>query len=569
MKILLVGNPNVGKSVVFSRLTGVHVISSNYPGTTVGYTKGFMIFANEQAEVIDVPGAYTLDPTCEAERVSQEMLADGDVAINVIDATNLERNLYLTLQLMERNIPLVVALNVWDETKHRGIHIDLDKLREALGVPVIPTVAVTGEGMKQLVEALPEAKSPSHAPRTSEDRWKAVGGIIDSVQHITHHHHTWRERTADASIRPLSGGIIAAAILAGIFFTVRFVSESIINHVMDPLFDGLWAPVVLRLSGWMGGSGLLHDIVVGSTGGDTVNFVESFGLLTSGLYVPLAMVLPYVLSFYAALGILEDTGYLPRLAVMVDTLMHHLGLHGYAIIPTLLGLGCNVPGILATRVLESSRERFIAATLISIAVPCASLQAMIFGLVGARGGQYVLLVYAALFAVWLALGLVLRRAVRGFTPELLIEIPPYRLPSGRAVAQKLWMRIRGFIIEAVPIVLGAVFVVNILYSVGLFSLIADAAAPIVTTMLGLPKESVTALAVGFLRKDVALGLMAPLGLTAGQLVVGTVVLAMFFPCIATFVVLLREIGLSGVLKSTGIMIVSALLTGGILNLILN
>jgi ferrous iron transport protein B len=569
MKVLLVGNPNVGKSVVFSRLTGVHVVSSNYPGTTVGYTKGHMMFSDEQAEVIDVPGTYTLDPTCEAERVAQEMLVDGDVVINVVDATNLERNLYLTLQLMERNIPLVVALNVWDETKHRGIHIDLDKLRKALGVPVIPTVAVTGEGMKQLVGALPEAKSPFHPPRSSEERWKVIGGIIDSVQRITHRHHTWRERAADASIQPLSGGIIAVSILAGTFFAVRFVSENIINYVMDPLFNRLWAPVVLQLSDWMGGSGLLHNIVVGNIEKGAVDFIESFGLLTSGLYVPLAMVLPYILAFYAALGLLEDSGYLPRLAVMVDTLMHHLGLHGYAIIPTMLGFGCNVPGILACRVLESKRERFIAATLISIAVPCASLQAMIFGLVGAYGGQYVLLVYAVLFVVWLTLGFILRRAVKGFKPELLIEIPPYRLPSGRAVAQKLWTRIRGFLIEAMPIVLGAVFVVNILYSLGIFSLIADATAPVVTSVLGLPKESVTALAVGFLRKDIALGMMAPLDLTPGQLVVGTVVLAMFFPCIATFAVLLREIGLSGMLKSTGIMIVSALLAGGILNLILN
>ena len=568
MKILLVGNPNVGKSVVFSRLTGVNVISSNYPGTTVGYTRGFMMFAGEQSGVIDVPGTYTLDPTCEAERVAQRMLADGDVAVDVVDATNLERNLYLTLQLMEKNIPLVVALNLWDETRHRGIHIDLDKLREALGVPVIPTVAVTGEGMKQLVEALPEAKSPSHAPRTSEERWKAVGGIIDSVQHITHRHHTWRERAADASIRPLSGSIIAIAILACLFFTVRFVSESIIHYVMDPLFELLWAPVVLRLSAWMGGSGLLKDIIVGSVDGNTIDFVGSFGLLTSGLYVPLAMVLPYILSFYAAFGILEDLGYLPRLAVMLDTLMHHLGLHGYAIIPTMLGFGCNVPGILATRVLESKRERFIAATLISIAVPCASLQAMIFGLVGARGGSYVLLVYAVLFAVWLVLGCILRRAVKGFTPELLIEIPPYRFPSVSAAAKKLWMRIRDFTVEAIPIVLGAVFVVNVLYSVGFFPLIADASSPIVTAVLGLPKESVMALVVGFLRKDVALGMMASLDLTSGQLVVGTVVLAMFFPCIATFAVLLKEIGLSEVWKSTGIMLVSALLTGGILNLIL-
>ena len=568
MKILLIGNPNVGKSVVFSRLTGVHVISSNYPGTTVGYTKGSIKLGAEQADVIDVPGTYTLDPTCEAERVAQEMLAEGDVVIDVLDATNLERNLYLTLQLLERPVPVVLALNVWDETKHRGIHIDLDKLREALGVPVIPTVAVSGEGIKQLIEALPQAKSPKHPTRTSEERWQAVGRIIELVQHISHHHHTFSERLADASVRPISGGLIAIAVLASIFFGVRFISESLIHYVMDPLFNNIWAPAVLRLSDLMAGSGLLHNILVGSIRGDEINFVESFGLLTSGLYVPLAMVLPYIISFYLALGLLEDSGYLPRLAVMADTLMHRLGLHGYAIIPTMLGLGCNVPGIMASRVLESKRERFIVATLISIAVPCASLQAMIFGLVGKRGGRYVLLVYAVLFMVWLVLGLILRWTVKGFTPELLIEIPPYRIPSYRAVAQKLWTRIRGFILEAMPIVLGAVLVVNVLYSLGVFNAIANAAAPVVTTVLGLPKESISALVVGFLRKDVALGMMARMNLTQGQLVVGSVVLSMFFPCIATFIVLLRELGVPGLLKSTGIMLVAALVTGGVLNLLL-
>jgi ferrous iron transport protein B len=568
MKILLVGNPNVGKSVVFSRLTGVRVISSNYPGTTVGYSKGAMKIGNELVDVIDVPGTYSLDPTCDAERVAREMLDSGDLVIDVADATNLERNLYLTLQLLERNLPVVIALNVWDETRHRGIDIDLDKLREALGVPIIPTVAVSGEGIKQLVEALPQARSPVHPMRTSEERWKAIGNIIGPVQKIRHRHHTWSERLADASIQPLPGGILAIAVLACIIFGVRFVSESIIGYVMDPLFDGFWGSVVLKLSDLMGGRGLLHDIVVGSIAGDKVNYVESFGLLTSGLYVPLVMVLPYILSFYLALGLLEDSGYLPRLAVMVDTLMHRLGLHGYAIIPTMLGLGCNVPGIMASRVLESRRERFIAATLISIAVPCASLQAMIIGLVGRRGGQYVLLVYTVLFLVWLALGFILRRVVKGFTPELLIEIPPYRLPSWRAVTQKLWARIRDFVAEALPVVLGAVLVVNVLYTLGVFHEIADAAAPLVTTVLGLPKESVAALAVGFLRKDIALGMLAPLNLTPGQLVVGSAVLAMFFPCIATFAVLLRELGLFGLVKSTGIMLAAALVTGGILNLIL-
>jgi len=194
---------------------------------------------------------------------------------------------------------------------------------------------------------------------------------------------------------------------------------------------------------------------------------------------------------------------------------------------------------------------------------------MILGLVGERGVQYVLVVYGTLLAAWVILGLILRYTVKGFTPELLIEIPPYRLPSWQAVIQKLWRRTRGFIVEAIPIVLGAVLVVNLLYTFGVFDAIANAAAPIVTTVLGLPEEAVVALVVGFLRKDVALGLMAPLDMTSGQLVVGSVVLAMSFPCIATFVILLREFGVRGVLKATAIMVTAALVAGGILNLILD
>jgi len=567
-RILLMGNPNVGKSVLFSRLTGVRVIVSNYPGTTVSYSRGYTKLGEEIAEVIDVPGTYTLEPNTEAEKIALKLLDTGDIVVNVVNATNLERNLYLTLQLLERGIPVVVALNIWDDTKHLGINIDLDKLRQRLGVPVIPTVAVTGEGIKELVENIPRASSPHTPTRTRDERWAAVGEIIDQVQLITHRHHTWFEHLADASVKPLSGGIIAIAVLAGSFFVVRFIGEGLINYALDPLFTNLWAPVVLKLSQLMGGAGFFHDIVVGKLINGEVDFVQSFGLLTSGLYVALVMVLPYIIAFYLVLGILEDTGYLPRLAVLMDTIMHRLGLHGYAIIPTLLGLGCNVPAVMATRILESKRERFIAATLISIAVPCAALQAMIFGLVGAQGWQYVAMVYGTLFLVWIILGIILNRLVRGFSPELLIEIPPYRLPPWQTVLQKLWMRTRGFLVEAIPIILGAVVVINILYFFGVFDAIANFTAPVVTGLLGLPKEAVTALAIGFLRKDVALGMMAPLALSAGQLVVGSVVLAMSFPCIATFVVLLRELGIVNLLKAAGIMIVAALAVGGILNLIL-
>jgi len=568
MRILLMGNPNVGKSVIFSRLTGVHVIASNYPGTTVEFTKGWTEYKGRKVEVIDVPGAYTLEPTSKAEEVAVEMLKEGDLVIDIVDATNLERNLNLALQIIERGIPTVIALNIWDETKHRGIDIDVEKLEKLLGVPVVPTVGITGEGIKKLFSRLEEAKRKKPIERTEHQRWDEIGKMIERVQTLTHRHHTFREILEEASVKPLSGLPMAILILFLSFKIIRFIGEGLIGYLLEPLFNRLYLPLITKLSLLLGSGGFLHDILIGKLIEGGVDFIQSFGLLTTGLYVPLAMVLPYIIAFYLVLGILEDTGYLPRLAILLDNLMHRLGLHGYAIIPNLLGLGCNVPGILSTRILESKRERFIASALISIGVPCAALQAMIFGLVGKHGGQYVSMVYGTLFLVWLFLGLILNRVLKGFSPPLLIEVPPYRLPPWRTMVKKLWMRIKGFLKEALPIVLLGVLAVNILYFLKVFDFLANLTAPLIHGILGLPREAVVALVIGFLRKDVALGMLGPLNLTAQQLVVGSVVLAMSFPCIATFVVLLKELGLKDMLKATGIMIFSAFLVGGILNLIL-
>jgi len=570
MRILLVGNPNVGKSALFSRLTGTHIIASNYPGTTVGFTKGSLKLGEERAELIDVPGNYTLEPSSKAEEVAVEMLKEGDLVINVVDATNLERNLNLTLQLLERQTPVIVALNMWDDTQHRGINIDVAKLEKLLGVPVVPTVGVTGQGVRELVRRIPEAKLPENA-RTysnSDERWARVGDIVSQAQSLSHRHHRWYENLEDASSHPVWGVVIALLVLFATFWFVRFVGEGIIGYVADPLFEWLWTPLLAKLSLALGAGGFWHNVLIGNLIGGEIDYFQSFGLLSTGLYIPLAVVLPYIVAFYLVLGILEDVGYLPRLAVLMDTIMHRLGLHGYAIIPTILGFGCNVPGIMATRILESRKQRFIAATLISIGVPCAALQAMIIGLVGQQGVGYVAMIYGSLFISWVIIGLILNRTVKGFNPELLVEIPPYRLPPWRVIGEKLWLRVSGFIKEALPIVLGTVLVVNILYTLGVFNAIADIAAPVLTGLWGLPKETITALVIGFLRKDVAMGMLAPLALTAKQLVISSTVLAMFFPCVATFVILARELGARDVLKAVGIMIAAALIMGSLQNLIL-
>ena len=566
-KILLMGSPNVGKSVIFSRLTGVRVIASNYPGTTVGYTRGTMRLGGEKVEVIDVPGTYTLDPTCKAEEVAVEMCAEGDLIINVVDATNLERNLNLTLQLLKKNIPLVVALNLWDEAKHIGITIDEKKLEELLGVPVIPTVAVTGEGILHLVIRLPEAKL-GQLTYEDEERWHEIGRITEQVQQVTHRHHTFLERLGDASIHPITGIPLALVALFLAFYIIRFIGEGLIGHLFEPIFNGLWAPLMMKLSAILGSGGFLHNILIGKLVGGEIDFVESMGLLTTGLFVPLAMVLPYVFAFYLILSFLEDSGYLPRLAVLVDTLMHRMGLHGLAIIPMLLGLGCNVPGAMSTRILETRKERFISVTLMAICIPCAAQLAMIVGLVGKAGPQGLVVVFGTLFLVWIILGYLMNLLIRGESPEIFVEIPPYRLPYFSGLAKKIWMRIEGFLREAVPFVTLGVLIVNVLYTLRVIEFVGRVTAPVVTGVLGLPREAVAALMVGFLRKDVAVGMLSPLGLNLNQLVVASVVLAMYFPCVATFVVMAKELGLRDMILSMLIMIVATLLVGGVLNWVL-
>jgi len=567
-KILLIGNPNVGKSAIFSRLTGAKVIISNYPGTTVEFTQGQMMLGEERVMIIDVPGTYTLEPTCKAEEVAVRMLKEGDLVINIIDATNLERNLYLTLQLLEKDIPVIVALNMWDDTKHRGIYIDAKKLEEYLGVPVVPTCGLTGEGIKELINRLPEAKAVKTPVSSDSQKWEKIGKIVEEVQKLTHRHHTLLERLEDLSIKPLTGLPIALGIIYCAFWVIRFMGENLIGHMFEPLFEKLWLPLMMKLSAFLVEGSFLHHILIGNLIDGKIDFGQSFGVLTTGLFVPIAMVLPYIFSFYLVLGLLEDFGYLPRLAVLVDNFMHHLGLHGYAIIPFILGLGCNVPGALATRILEEKREKFIAATLMAIAIPCMAQIAMIVGLVGQRGGKYVAIVFFTLFVLLVIKGLILNRVLKGASPEILVEIPPYRVPQALAVIKKLWMRLFSFLSEALPLVLLGVLFVSILYTLKIIDFLAYLFTPVLTGLWGLPKEAISALMVGFLRKDVAVGMLGPLNLSTKQLVVGSTILAVYFPCIATYIVLIRELGIKDTLKSTSIMIVVALMVGTLLNLIL-
>lgn len=563
-RIVLVGNPNVGKSVLFSRMTGARVIASNYPGTTVEFAKGMLEMDDRRLEVIDVPGIHSVEPTSKAEEVAAEMLAEGDLIINVVDATNLERNLYLTLQLLRLGKPVVVALNMFDETKHKGIEINVPRLEAMLGVPVVATCGLSGEGVKTLLSRLDEAKADSFQCEDSM-LWCRVGEIVDQVQKITHHHHTLLEVLADLSLRPSTGIPLAIVIGVACFAIIRLIGEGLIRLVFDPLFERCWAPVAMKLSLVLGQDTFLHRLLIGTLSDGRIDFKESMGVLTTGLYVPFTMVIPYIFSFYLVLSVLEDTGYLPRLGVLMDTFMHRLGLHGLSVIPFLLGLGCKVPGALSTRVFEAKRQRFISAILMTICVPCMAQTAMVVGLLGRFGAMGLAPVFGTLAILWIVLALTLKAVMPGEAPEIFLEIPPYRTPYFRAVAQKLWLRTRQYLVEAVPFVLLGVFIVNLLYSLRIIQAFGQVAAPVMTSILGLPAEAIGALMVGFLRKDVAVGMLAPMGLSMKQLVVASVVLVTYFPCAATFVVLLREFGFRQMLKATALMIVVSLSAGGLLN----
>ncbi|MCG2658629.1 MAG: ferrous iron transporter B, partial [Kiritimatiellae bacterium] len=435
-----------------------------------------------------------------------------------------------------------------------------------LRVPVVPTVAITAEGIKELVRRLDEARISERPRLEGEDQvWTEVGHIVRKVQTVAHRHHTFRDRLADATVKSGKGWLAALGVLFALFWLVRLVGEGLIRYGVEPVFD-LYRVPVAALSGWLG-PGLLHDILVGTLIDGHVDYVQSMGILTTGLFVPFGMVLPYIIAFYLALALLEDTGYLPRLATVTDNVFHKLGLHGHGIVPVLLGLGCKVPGILSARTLETRKQRFIAATLVGITIPCTAQTAMIFGVLGHYGIKFVMIVFGTMAAVFLLLGLILNRTSHEECPELFLDIPPYRRPSLLAVVKKTWMRIRWFLSEALPLLFLGVLAASILDAAGFTAQLANHAAPFMQNWFGLPGAAVPALLSGFLRKEMAVGMLVPLALTPAQLTVAVTVFA-FFPCVAALAVMLKELDAKDMLKAVAAMILTSLLVGGFLRLIL-
>lgn len=589
MRIALVGQPNSGKSTLFNALVGLRAVASNFPGTTVEILRGRAVLAGKPAEVVDLPGIYSLSAGDPAERVARDFLLHEkvDLIINVIDASVLLRSLSLTLELAELAIPMVVVLNMADEAEHKGLKIEREKLAEILGVPVVFTIASRGIGLKELLSAIPKARVPK-TPRYSPALEEVLQELLPRVQKDQRYaglppRYAALLFLAEGKALPeeirekLRCGrdeepavILAderAALASRIFHEVARV-ERTKPGIRERLDDVLMHPVLAYpflflalfllffLTFKMGGAleGLLMPKLEGIS--EKVRELLGGGVLPQalagaldGLFAGIGIALPYLVPFYLLLALLEDVGYLPRLGFLLDGLMHRLGLHGKSVIPFVLGYGCSVPAVLATRILEDERDRLITAAL-AVMIPCAARTVVIFGLVGRFLGPWLAFaLYLGNILVVALAGAVLARIFPATGPGLIMEIPPYRWPAVRTTLGKTWLRLREFVKVAWPILVGSSFVLALAEALE-WEPYLNAAARVFTWPLGLPPAAGVPLIFGVLRKELALLLLAQaLGtedfaavLSSSQMLVFTVFTIFYVPCLATVGALLREIG---------------------------
>ena len=636
--ILLVGNPNVGKSALFGALTGSYVTVSNYPGTTVEIARGNATVAGRKRAVIDTPGANSFLPTTDDERVTRDVLLerDGGPVIAVGDAKNLQRTSLLAVQLAEMEVPFVLALNMMDEAEHRGIAVDTAELGCALGVQVVPTVATRGIGVERLRRALSSPKvgdirieyaaeiehalvrlEPLLPPTTVSSRALGVMALAGDPALLD-----WlRERTPEGTvtrieaIRAGTQGSFREPLAYVINRTRLAIAETIAARTSRRRADvgaagkltarleaatthPLWGLPVLALALFAAyqfvgvfGAGTLVDGLESVVFGEWINpwaialadrlvpfqwgrdlLVGEYGLVTMALTYSLALVFPIVGTFFNAFGVLEDSGYLPRLAVMVNRSMKSIGLNGKAVLPMILGLGCDTMATLTTRILETKKERLIVILLLALGVPCSAQLTVILAMLGSLSGVAVAIWFGVVLGVIFVVGRLASRMLPGRGSDFVLELPPLRLPRMRNILVKTLGRIEWYLKEAVPLFVLGTMILFVADRLRLLGALERAAEPVLTGVLGLPAETAQAFIIGFLRRDFgAAGLyhMAEAGrLDAIQVVVAVVVITLFIPCIAHFFMIVKERGWKTGAAIAGFIFPFALAVGASLNWIL-
>ena len=615
MKFALIGNPSVGKSLIFNQLTGLGVEVSNYPGTTVELQRGNTCFQREMIELVDLPGVYSLDGESDEEVLVRRFLEqqDTDVVIAVLSATRLERNLYLLLQVAEYGLPMVVVLNMVDEAAKQGLEIDPGPIGDLLGVEVILTAASQGKNIDRIIPAALAATRPvkvevpydhhieaairSLGKISAADRKESIRALqgfgenpdlleaaqtiaeeIESrhrmtvAQIIAANRHNFAHQIAGLTIkektlhqktdldgiltRVIPGIPILIGILLGMLLVV-FVVGSFLEELIVELFDIFLLQPFLALG--------LPPIV------------DALGTaLILALQAGLGIAFPYVFLFYIIISVLEDSGYMTRAAFLADNAMHRVGMHGGAVIPLTLAFGCNVPAIMSVRLLHSRRERIIASFLVTM-VPCSARTVIIAGIVaGFVGIGAAFSVYAIVFALIVLTGLVLSRITPGEQFGMIMEMVPLRRPDTRLVMRKAWMRLSEFLFIAMPLLLVGSIVLGLLEFFGIMAIFEGFVEPYTMALLGLPGYSATALIFGILRKEMAFETLAILAGTADlgavlsslQLYIFAVVTVLFIPCLATITVLLREVGSRITLAVTIYTVALGLFIGGLMYRIL-
>jgi ferrous iron transport protein B len=567
LRVALVGQPNVGKSVVFSRLTGRYATVSNYPGTTVAITKGRALVGAEVCDVIDTPGVNALEGTLsEDERITRELLAEDavDMVVQVADARNLRRALMLTPQIAAFGKPMLLALNMVDEAFAHGIAVDAPALADHLQIPVIETVATEGRGLPELRAALPDAAQPAGvAHRTAAERALWAHDLTDKVRRVSSLSLAYvQEALARATRRPLTGLPILAAVLYALYLFVGvFGAQTLVKVLEDGVFGRGINPAATWLVDRFIPIPIARDFLVGQ-----------YGLITMGATYSIAIVLPVVATFFLMFGFLEDSGYIPRLAIFCDRIFRVMGLNGKAVLPMVLGLGCDTMATMTTRILGTPKERLIAILLLALGIPCSAQLATIMGILGGISFAALTTLFVVVLGQMFLVGWLAARVLTGERSEFILELPPIRWPRLGNLLTKTRLRIWWYLGEAVPLFLAGTVLLFVLDRVGALVWLSRAGQPLVTGFLGLPAQTSQVLLMGFLRRDYgAAGLfqMAHAGqLTGVQAVVALTVMTLFVPCVANFLMMVRERGLRTGLTILAVITPVAILTGAGLNYVL-